>query len=319
MARRDTGIILAKKETTYGVDVTPTAVANAILAEKISGGKIEVGYQARNPVVPHFGAKEQMAATFMRKLSYETELAGSGAAGTVAAWGPLLKACGFAETITAGNRVDYTPIYQAIDSLSQYDHEAGVLFKHLGGRGSAKFNLPSGERSMAAWDWLSLDGGESAVGDPVPTLTGWVKPPIVNATNTGDVFLGCTYSAGALSGGASYPMLNFSLDLGTKTEFHETTAGQEILVSDRETKGSMTIELSAAQEVSLLAALRAVTQQGLGLIHGTAAGNILGVFGGQVTLSNFSSETVKGIRMGKFDLTFLPTLAGNDDVRVWNK
>lgn len=319
MGRRDTGFILTKKEVTYGTDAVPVAGTDALLVEGLSGGKLEVNYQGRDPLVPHFGAKEQLVASFLRKLTFKTEAAGSGAAGTAAAWGKLLKACGFSETISAGNRVDYTPIYLAIDALTHYDHEAGVLFKHLGSRGTVKINLNSGERSMFEWDFTSLDGGEAAVGDPTPVYTTWQKPVVVNATNTGDVMIGCTYSAGALVGGTGYPMSKFSLDIGSKPELHETTAGQEILITGREIKGTMTIELTAAQEVSLLASLRSVAQTGVGLLHGSVAGNILGAFGGQVTLQNFAAEVVRGVRLGKFDLTFLPTLAGNDDFRLWNK
>lgn len=319
MGRRDTGFILSKKETTYGTDAVPVAATNAVLVEKLSGGKVEVTYATREPLVPHFGAREQLVASTLRKLTFSTEAAGSGAAGTAPAWGFMLKACGFAETVSAGNRVDYTPIYTGIDALTHYDHEAGVLFKHLGSRGSMKGGFNAGERPMFDWDWLSLDGGESAVGDPTPVYTTWQKPVVANASNTGDVMIGCTYSAGALSGGTAYPMTAFSWDLGAKTEMHETTAGQEIVISSREIKGAMTIELTAAQEVSLLASLRAVTQTGVGLLHGSVAGNIIGAFGGQVALSNFSSETVKGIRLGKFDLSFNPTAAGNDDFRLWQK
>ena len=63
-----------------------------------------------SPIRAYFGNSEQLPAGIHSELDFEVELAGSGAAGTAPAWGPLIRACGMSETITAATDVKYAPV-----------------------------------------------------------------------------------------------------------------------------------------------------------------------------------------------------------------
>lgn len=93
--------ILAKIETTYGTDPTPTGAANAILVrnQKITPQETETA--SRDVIRPYLGNSEQLPVAIHAMAEFEVEIAGAGAAGTAPAYGPLLRACGFAEFILA--------------------------------------------------------------------------------------------------------------------------------------------------------------------------------------------------------------------------
>ena len=93
--------LLAKMQPTSGVDSVPTGAANAILCRNLDVSPIEGGTVARDLIRGFFGNSEQLTVAVFSKITFEVELAGSGTAGTAPAYGPLLRACAFSETILA--------------------------------------------------------------------------------------------------------------------------------------------------------------------------------------------------------------------------
>lgn len=93
-------VILAKLETTYGSDISPAA-SDAVLCSNLNLSPMEGSTVERDFIRPFFGASGMIRVENYVKLDFETELAGSGTAGTAPEYGTLLKACNFSETITA--------------------------------------------------------------------------------------------------------------------------------------------------------------------------------------------------------------------------
>lgn len=93
--------LLAKIESSYGIDPTPTGAANAILIKNLTLTPQETTLVSRDLIRPYLGNSPQLPAAIYAKLAFEVEVAGSGTAATATAYGPLLRACGFSETITA--------------------------------------------------------------------------------------------------------------------------------------------------------------------------------------------------------------------------
>lgn len=198
--------ILAAIEATVGVDAVPTGAANALLISNVNITPLNVSNVDRDLIRGYFGASEQLAGTAFVQVTFEVELAGSQTAGTAPAWGPLLRACGFAETLATGPaRVEYSPITSSVPSLTIYYHLDGVLHKLLGARGNCDIKAELGGIPKLSFSFSGIDGGVAVVANPALTLTAWRAPVVINDANSGDVTFGGALATGAITGGTGYP------------------------------------------------------------------------------------------------------------------
>jgi hypothetical protein len=307
--------ILAKIETTIGTDAVPTGAANAMLVSNLTVNPLNAQNVSRDTIRTYFGGSEMLVGTAFVEASFDIELQGSGAAGTAPAWGPLLRACGFAEAVTAVTRVDYTPISGILEAVTIYYHDDGVLHKMLGARGTFDVKMGVGERPVLSFKFLGLDGGISAVANPSLTLTGFKTPTVITDTNTGDITLGCTYATGALVGGTAYTSRGLSLTLGNAVA-HTPLLGQEAIdITNRDVTGHTDLDLTAANEVTFMATVKANTTTGMGILHGTAAGYKVLLHMPAVQIINPTKQEVAGRRLIGYDLRAVPS-TGNDDLRI---
>ena len=120
-------ILLAKVETTYGTDSTPTGATNAIQTSDMSITPLAGPTVSRNLDRATLGNDLQIQVGTYVELSFMVEIAGGGGADTAPAYGPLLEACAFAETVNASTDVDYDPVSSSIDSATLYFHHDGQL------------------------------------------------------------------------------------------------------------------------------------------------------------------------------------------------
>jgi hypothetical protein len=316
--------ILAKVETTYGTDVTPTGGSNAILVSNLSANPLNATNVDRSLIRNYLGGSEQLVGSNSIEVSFDVEFQNGGTAGTVAAWDPLLQACGY----TAGSaqvtpsRVEHAleSTYASWKSLTIYYHDDGVLHKLLGARGSVSLDLGVGNRPVFKFRFIGLNGGVSAAAQPSTTLTGFKAPLVVTDANTGALTLGCTYGAGVLSGGTEYVAGGMSINVGNDVQFVDllgtaTLAGQSIEFADRSMTGSIEFDLTAANEVSFTANVLANTTQAIGMVHGTTAGYKMLVFAPAVQLINPKKVERNGRRLIGYDMRILPS-AGNDELKI---
>ena len=93
-------VVLAKIEGTEGVDAAPVAGTDAVLVEspRINVKPVVITTNEVTSSLDDFGA---IVGGMTVEISFDCYLKGSAAAGTAPEWGKLLKACRFAETITA--------------------------------------------------------------------------------------------------------------------------------------------------------------------------------------------------------------------------
>jgi len=305
--------ILAKIETTYKTDAAPTGLANAIA---ISNPTFAFSYNNvdRDQMRSYLGGSAQLAGTRYVTLSFDVEVSASGTAGTAPALGPLLRACGMAETVTAGQRVEYTPISGAFESLTIYYSVDGVLHKALGCRGNPPGTFEEGGRPMYRFTFTGIDGGTTAAADPTLTLTAWRAPPVITDQNAGDIKLGGTYAAGAITGGTAYPSRGLSIDLGNTVSYVPLLGGETVEITQRSATGSMQLDLTAAQSVSFIADINANTTTTLSFEYGSVAGSKFLLFAPVAQRINPTWQDYQGTVHMAMDLRFLP-LAGNDEVR----
>lgn len=310
--------ILAKIETTYGTDSVPTGGANALLVSNLSINPIDAQNVDRDIIRAYLGGSEQLLGTRYQSMSFDVEMVGAGTVAVAPAWGPLLRACGMAEVITATTRVDYIPVSTAFESLTIYWYDDGVLHKATGCRGNVKPMWKIGERPMLSFSFIGIYNSPTAVSNPSVTLTGWRTPQIVVDANTADLVFGGTHNvtaAPAITGGTAYPSQGIEMDLGHSVNFTPLLGGETVDITQRTTIGKIMLDVTAAQEVSLIGAVELGTLTTIGLIHGTVANqrSMLWVPGAQ--LINPTKGEINGKRMVGFDIRAVP-VAGNDEMRI---
>ena len=308
--------ILAAVEATVGTDAAPTGVANALLVSNCNITPLNVSNVDRDLIRAYFGASEQLAGTAFVQASFEVELAGSSAAGTAPPWAPLLRACGFAETIASTpSRVEYSPITQNIPSVTIYYYMDGVLHKLLGARGTCDIKADLGGIPKLAFNFSGVDGGIAAVATPATTLTAWKTPVVINDLNSGDVTFGGALAAGAITGGTPYAGKGLNLSLGNEVQFTPLTSGEGVDITKREVTGKVSLDLSPADYVTFMAAVKSNALATLSYQFGTVVGNTILIFGPAVQRLSPAYEDYNGRAMSTYDLRFAP-LAGNDELRI---
>lgn len=310
-------VILAKLETTNGTDAVPTGAANALQVLNLSITPMDAKNVDMTVITPWFGGSQQLVATASVKCSFSVMLAGAGLAATAPAWGALLLACASAETtgLVTPNRVEYLPATDLLKTLSIYWYDDGLLHKLLGAFGNVKLSAKSGEAPMLTFDFVGQDGGVAAAANATAVLTGWKTPPAVTKANVTDIQLGCSYALGVLTGGTPYNSTGLTLDWGNKVAFAPMLTNEQVVLTDRDIKGSFSLDLTAAQEVTMLATVKANTTQGVGFVIGNTTGNKIMLHMPAVQLLNPKKEDFNGMRLIGFDLKLNP-VAGNDEIRI---
>lgn len=299
-------VLLAKVETTYGIDPTPTGAANAILVKNLNVTPQDADFAKRDLVRPFLGNDQDLPAGIRAMVDFEVEVAGSGAAGTVPGWGALMRACAMSETVVASTSVTYAPISTGFESVTLYFNVDGVLHKLTGARGS--FTMAMKVKEVPTFKF-TLTGIYNAVTDtaaPVPVYTAWQVPlPVTNINTTPFTLFG--FAA---------VMSDLSMDLKA-TIVHRTLVGgaEAVLFTDREPEGSITIEATTVAAKDWWTIGKSATLGALALTHGTVAGNKVAINAGQVQLTKPSYQDMDGVQMLQFGMQLLPN-AGNDELSI---
>ena len=312
--------ILAKIEATYGTDPTPTGAANAMLVTNLSITPLNANNVDRDIIRAYLGGSEQLLGTRYVEMGFDVEFVGSGTVAVAPAWAPLVQACLCTETVTATTRVDYTPKTNAgtADSVTIYWHDDGVLHKATGARGNLTVSMGVGGIPKLGFKFLGIYNTPTAVSNPSTTLTAFMQPQVVTDANTGDITMGGTHNATAapaVVGGTAYPSQGIEVDFGNTVNFTPLLGGETIDTTARSVTGKITLDLTAAQEVAMIASAEAGTLTTLGLQHGTVSNRKSMLWMPSVQLINPGKADVNGKRMVSFDLRILPN-TGNDEIRL---
>lgn len=299
-------IILAKPQVTHGVDAVPTAAQNAMLVYDLSFKPLVSTKKDRNPVRGFPGRLPAKLADQHMEISFKVELAGSGVVGTAPAVGTLLRGAAMAELITAGQKVEYTPILDSQEELTFYYHKDGALHKLIDAKGTWSLSMTKGDIPMLSFRFIGRMGGRVVTANPVaPVFTSWKDALIVNDTNTGDLTLG----------GTAYPSTGIEFSDGNALAF-KTLLGKEVArISGRNPSGKISLDLSPAEELALLAKAEASETLTLSIAHGTTAGNIVTVTAPAVQLLEPNEEDQNGDMMHGYSVDLMPSL-GNDEFKL---
>lgn len=297
-------VLLAKLETTYGTDPTPTGSANAILVRNMSITPLEAEFVGRDLIRPYFGSSEQLPVGTRCRLECEVELAGSGTAGTAPKWAPMLKACAFTETDSASDDI-YDPNSTAADSLTMYYNLDGVLHKILGARGDVSFDLQAKQIPVMKFTFTGLYGGVSDAAAPTPDYSGFMQPKPVDTTWT---------PTGTLHG-VTPVISGLSLAMNNQVVHRKLIGAESVIITDRQPNGQITFEAGLVAVKDWWTIARNATLDALQIIHGTTAGNIVQIDAPKVQIGTPTYVDQDGVAMLQCALTLTPN-AGNDEIKL---
>lgn len=300
-------LILAKTETTYGTDPTPTGAANAILVRNLEITPLQAETVSRDLVRPYLGVSDQLLAQTRVEVTFEVELAGSGAAGTAPAYGPVLKACGLAETVVASTSVTYAPVSSSFSSVTLYFHNDGIRHKVTGCRGSFNMTAEVGGIPVIAFTMVGIYNAPTDTATPTPTYANQAAPLIFKNGNTSNFsifsYSGCLQS------------LNF--DLANETVYRELVGcTKEVLITNRAPNGTCVIEAPTITAKDFFTIANGSSTGSISFQHGSTAGNIVTFTAAQSDIGSPTYSDQDGIQMLNLPYLATPTSAGNDELSL---
>jgi hypothetical protein len=297
-------LLLAKIQPVAGTDPVPTAAANAMLAGNLTFNAIEAAFADRDIIKPYFGNRGQVLISSHTTISFDVELQSAGAAGTAPKFGPLLRACAFAETISPGVSVAYAPVTNSQEFVTFWFYLDGILFKMTDSKGTVSLDVSAGGIPKMSFSFTGLFSQPTDV--PVASgavYTGFIDPLGVNKINTP------TFSLH----GAAFKAQTLSLDVANQVVYRNLIGSEAILITDRQPAGSVSIETESVATKDWYTIIRNGTLGALQVIHGTVAGFISQIDAPKVQVVSPSFSDSDGISMFNLNLILQPN-AGNDEL-----
>lgn len=311
MERANKHLILAKIESVYGTDPTPAVASNAIITRGMPQFEPVAQQRSREVSLGYFGELAPINVGEAWKISFSTELKGSGSAGTASRYGCLFRACNMTEAISAGVSVSYTPNSTFLgESVTLYFYRGLVLHKMVGCVGNWKTTLKAGEIMVVDWEFTGLYAGPSDASDvafPSPTHES-VSPAIWDDANV------------VINSIDTLVLEEMMLDLGNvvskRPDANSTYKGVgRYFISNRMSKGSMNPEVEALSTFNPWSLFDATTLFNLETKPTGSAGNIV-----EIVVTGANLEAPKyGERenINAYDLPFRidPSItAGNNSI-----
>lgn len=258
--------LLAKIETTYGDDATPTGATNGILASDVKVMPMEGTDVQREHELPYMGARGTIATGLHAKISFKVEVKGSGVAGTPPAIGVLLRACAMAETVVAVTSVTYNPITDGQESVTLYFNNDGTNYKFLGTRGTFVYRLTAEGIVQFEFEFTGLYSKPTAMAMPTVTLGSQLTqiPQVATSDNTPTFTIG----------GRSLALRQFAMSQGHTVRPRFLVRDRSIKITDKAETIDATIEAVSLATYNPFVLAEASTPEAISLVHGTGAGKI---------------------------------------------
>lgn len=292
------GLILGKPEVTYGTDAVPTAAANAILA-----GNVQVSVDGNLLTREYLRESiSQLSAFVGRKLvrvTFETEIKGSGAAGTAPRHGFLNRMCAMSEVIVGGTSVTYAPISSGFESGDIYAYMDGILHKITGVYGSKKISLPGGQFGKFSWEMQGLFNLPIDAGIAAGAVFDATVPQMVQSQAL--TLGGYTPIAAALE-------IDLGVQIGERPDLNSAEGLKGLLVRSRQCRGSIDPEAVIEATHTFWANFKNGTLVALaGNLLGSVAGNKVAFTAPKVQYESIAWTDRNGQRAYNTGLRFTPT------------
>jgi hypothetical protein len=234
---KNKAVILAKIQTGIGVDATPTGATNAILCEEPTWEALDSKVERAN-IKPSFGAQRFVSVGEGQRLSFSTELKGSGVATTVPEIGPLFRGCGMTQTVDATpgtENTTYAPnsAGTAGEYLTLYYYVDGIVHKMVDCRGTFSLDGKVNQYVKIKWEFTGVYAGPVAGALPTATWNDTVPPMFRAAAFAFD-------SYAAIIDGISIDMKN---DIVKQPDLNAATGIKQWYIKERTVTGKIEPEM----------------------------------------------------------------------------
>lgn len=298
--------LLAKIESSYGTDPTPTGAANAILLKNLELTPIAATTVSRDLIRPYLGGFDQLIADTHVEVTFEVEMAASGTAGTAPAYGPLLRACGFSETINVGTSVVYTPVSASFESVTIYVNYDGVQHKITGCYGSLDVDITANQIPVYKFKMVGKYNAPTDVALPTAVYTGFVSPLLANNTNTTPFsFISIT----------TLVLQSLKLSINNSVDFRALIGSEYTQITDRQMNGNVQFESPALSTLNIFSNAVGIVTGALSITHGTVAGNKVAFAMTKIDVGQPTYSDSNGVVMIDCPVNILPT-SGNDEMTI---
>jgi hypothetical protein len=300
--------LLAKTEAVYGVASVLTG-AEAMLTKNLTINPYSGNTIGRDTDRASLGNTEQINTNPFVEITFDVELAGAKAAGTAPAYGCLLRASGFSETVNPTVDVVYQPVsagYESVTLAYLRKNNAGTNQIHevKGARGSCSFSLSKEGIPTISFKFIGFYKRPEDVAVITADHTAFADPlPISNAQTS-------------LTIGVYSPIAeSISFDMASDVKARNVINQNEVIVTDRKPTGSTSVQAPDVTTKDFFAEVEShngITLQALQLIHGTTAGNIIQIDAPKVQLTTISEQDGDGELHYNIGLSLVPN-AGDDE------
>jgi len=293
--RRTQIAIKAGTEGTYSSSVEDAAYAKTkVFSVNIN---YDVDQFERNPFRSTIGALASVAGKRIAKLTFSTELAGSGTAGTAPAYGPAILACGFSETVAASTSVTYKPISTSIPVVDIAVYKDGIIHKLHSCVGTFRITAKLGEPVMIEFEFWGVPNS-------IP-VDGANLASVAYDTTIAPSFKGVTAS---LFSATPQCYTNFDFDLGNTLSprlcAEDSQGFNSVRITGRKATGRIDPEGATVATFDPWTKLFDGTTGALSLAIGATAGNIATLTSSRVQIVGISDGERDQIQVDELNLRF---------------
>lgn len=299
-------LLMAKIESTYGTDPTPAAASDVVTTRNLQRVPYGGNSVERNLDLAVLGAEHLINTGPIVEVTFEVELAGSGAAGTAPHFGALLRACGFSETTVVSTSVTYAHVSDSFESVTMYFNLDGEEQQIQGARGNVVLTMNREQIPVLAFRFLGLYEKPTAVAMPTPTFNHIDPHPVNNANTT-------TTSVHSQAVNLS----RFTYDPANDVVHRNLPGNNTVEITDRNPGGSLLFEKPAIGTKDYFANVEShdgsITEDAISIVHGSGAGKVCTISVPQAQLTSLNESDEDKVVM--FDAAYraVPTAAGNDE------
>lgn len=293
--------VLTKIETTYGTDATPT---DAIQLSNVKFTPLAGSEEKRDLVTPYMGHQGVTLVGNYEQIEFDVEMGGAGTPGDIPAYGTLLRACGFSETVTADTSVAYAPVSGGFEAASLYYFLDGTKYVMLGTRGKFTISLDPQKKPKFHFTLSGLLGTFTDAALPTADYSAFIEPPAVSKAAT-------QFTLDDLAA----PMSSLMIDGGQQIEPRLLVNYEAIEHVDREMTGTVVIDQNLKATKDWRSIALAETKLTLAVTHGTVDGNIIDLDAAGVQVGRLTHGDNQGVANNSLPLMFTP-VDGNDELTI---